>query len=142
MSFAHKLAEFIGETVRIRRTRKNAMKIAPQKKQIIDNLKRDAESGDISAMWKLATLYYNGDEIEYDPSMVCYWLTEAAERGHVSAQYDLGLLYKGDLSTYFYDEDKAGYWFSIASQNGDEEAKKMLQDSFAYNDRLKRWYIK
>ena len=129
--FLNHVAKFAGETVRMKRTEKEAQKIDPQTKQKLDNLIAKAEDGDVKAMDTLATFYYQGKYVGYNPTEACRWWTEAATKGHVDAQYNLGLFYMGNLSTYVAtDENKAGYWLDMAARNGDKEAADLLHRRF------------
>jgi len=138
MGLINGLARLAGESLRIKRTANQEQKLDPQTKQKLDALKQRAESGDVNAMYELAGCYYNGKYVAYDPDLACKWWTEAANRGHVSSQYNLGLLYHGDVSSYYYDANLAGYWFNMAARNGDEEAYKMLQ-KYKYSEFRQKW---
>ena len=60
-------------------------------------------------MLELGGYYFNGKYVGYNPQQACFWWTEAAKRGNTSAQFNLGLLYHGEISTYYYNENLAGY---------------------------------
>jgi len=144
LGFLKDIASIAGEAVRMHRTEKQANNIDPQTKQMVDNARKDAENGSVKAMVWLANAYYYGKVVGYDPELMRYWMTKAAERGNVNSQYNLGLLYKGDMDTKYISVDfaKAGYWLSIAARNGDKEAERILRESFAYNKRTEKWYEK
>lgn len=89
-------------------------------------------------MFELGGYYYHGKYVAYDLDQACQWWTEVANRGHISAQYNLDLLYQGDVSSYYYDENLAGYWFNMAAYNGDQEAYKMFQH-YKYSEFRKKW---
>lgn len=127
MGLLNDLAKLAGENVRRNRTANQEQYLDVQTKQWLDNLKYNAQNGDIDAMFELGRYYFQGQYVGYDPNQACFWWTEAANRGHVSAQYNLGLLYHGSISNMYYDENLAGYWFCIAANNGDQEAYEMLQ---------------
>ena len=141
MGLLTQFAKLAGESMRISHTAKKARRIDPQTKQKLDNLVAKAKSGNVDAMFRLAFFYYDGQYVGYDPERACYWWTEAAKRGHIGSQYNLGLLYMGNISCFLYDEDKAGYWLSIAANNGDRQAIALLNNKFKYTRRGK-WIIR
>ena len=136
------LAKFAGETVRIKKSSKTFDELDPQTKQKVDNLIKAAQGGNIDAITKLAGFYYSGEYVGYDPQQAIYWWTEAAKKGHVGSQYNLGLMYHGNLTSYSYDENLAGYWFNLASQNGDSESLEMLNEHYRFSKITKKWYKK
>jgi TPR repeat protein len=67
------------------------------------------------------SVYKQGD---YATSIV--WFRKAAEQGHASAQYNLGMMYlKGQGVTHNYQE--AAKWFQKAAEQGHAKAQKALQ---------------
>lgn len=138
MGLLNHLAKFAGETVRIKSNASKEKNLDPQTKQWIEGLIQRAQNGDINAMFELGGYYFKGEYVGYNPEQACFWWTEAANRGNVNAQYNLGLLYHGEISTYYYDENLAGYWFNIAANNGDQEAYKMLQN-YKYSNFSEKW---
>lgn len=71
--------------------------------------------------------------------MAIRWWTKAAANGNVMSQYNLGLMYHGTTSPISLDEEKAGYWFAKAAANGDDDAKRMLDKWYIYNDKKGKW---
>ena len=138
MGFFNHLAKFTGETIRIKRNESNEQNLDPQTKQCLDNLIQCAENGDSNAMFELGGYYFKGEYVGYNPQAACYWWTESANRGNVNAQFNLGLLYHGEISTYYYDENLAGYWFNLAANNGDQEAYNMLAH-YKYSSFWDKW---
>jgi len=55
-----------------------------------------ADQGDTDAQFNLGLLYYSGVGTPQDSKKAVYWLTKAAEQGHITAQYKLGNLYLHD----------------------------------------------
>lgn len=133
------LAKFAGETVRIKANANKEQNLDSQTKHWIEGLIQRAENGDTNAMLEIGGYYFNGEYVGYNPQQACYWWTEAAKLGCVSAQYNLGLLYNGEISTYYYDENLAGYWFNVAARNGDREAYDMLRRYYTYNSFTQKW---
>ena len=139
MGIFNHLAKFAGETVRIKSNVNHEKTLDPQTKQWLDNLIKSTENGDVNAMFQLGGYYFKGEYVGYDPQKACFWWSEAANRGNISAQYNLGLLYHGEISTYFYDENLAGYWFDVAASNGDQEALNMLQTYYRFSSFKNKW---
>lgn len=137
--FLNHLAKMAGESMRIKKTAKQEKNISPDIQHKVDIVTKKAENGDVDAMFTLGSLYFKGKQVRYDPDLACYWWTEAANRGSVSCQYNLGLLYHGNLSTMFYDPNLAGYWFHKAASNGDEEAYEMLHKHYKYSRFSNKW---
>ncbi len=138
MGLFNHLAKFAGETVRIKSNANKALNLDTQTQQWLNGLMQRAQNGDTNAMFELGGHYFKGEYIGYDPNQACYWWTESANKGNVNAQYNLGLLYHGQISTYFYDENLAGYWFNVAANNGDQEALQML-GYYKYSNFRNKW---
>lgn len=83
----------------------------------IDNLIREAESGNADAQFRLVKSYSQGIGTPKDPDKARYWLSMAAENGHAEAQYRMG-------DTYFYgqgkemDHAKALQWYERSGDQG------------------------
>ena len=136
------IAKFIGESVRIKNGEIQTANMDEQTRAMIDQTKKDAHNGDLNSMYLLASWYYKGEYLGYDPAKACEWWTAAAERGHVDSQYNLGLLYLGDTSSYYYDPNLAGYWLNCAANNGDQEALNLLNSKFRYSHFSQKWKLK
>lgn len=83
----------------------------------IDNLIREAESGNADAKFRLVKSYSQGIGTPRDPDKARYWLSMAAENGHAEAQYRMG-------DAYFYgqgrevDHAKALQWYERSGDQG------------------------
>lgn len=81
-----------------------------------------AESGDESAMLRLAELYAKGDvHTDVNPEKAVYWNERLAEIDNATAQFNLGLFYAKGFGVER-DLEKAVYWMNKAAENGDEDA--------------------
>lgn len=136
------IAKMAGEALRIKRTANQEKNLDPQTRQWIENLKQNAENGNIDAMFELGAYYIKGMYVGYDPHLACYWWTEAANRGHVGSMYNLGALYFGSVSEMFYDDNKSAYWFNEAANKGHNEAYKVLKQHFRYSSFRNKWVRK
>ena len=132
------LAKLAGESVRIKKTANTEAQLDPKYQQALEEMRQRAENGDLYCMYQLASYYCNGEYVGYDPEKACYWWTEAANRGHVDSMYNLGLLYGGDVSSFYYDENMAGYWLNQAAQNGDQDAAQELRN-YKYSSFRNKW---
>ena len=140
MSIIHDIAFSLGELNRIRRTAKEEEeRMTPERKAIINNLIKQANSGSIRAMTTLGNLYWEGTQLRYDPKETCRWWTKAAEAGDTRSMYNLGILYMGNKSKQIYDDKKAAYWLNQASLQGDENAKRVLEENYTYSSLFKKW---
>jgi hypothetical protein len=94
-----------------------------------------AESGDLSAQFRLGVHYRNGDAgLLQDLSQAHHWIIMAARSGHIHAQVLEGLLllkeggWGGPTPPSQSDEWKALYWFREAAEQGHEGAKSRFMD--------------
>ena len=90
----------------------------------IEQLTKKAQLGDGTAAFKLYEYY---SMMKLDRRTALKWLIKAAEDGHNVAQYNLGVVYSGELYPETKDIEKAKYWFRKAADNGDTEAKRKLE---------------
>lgn len=133
----------VGELGRIYRTSLREEKnLTDEQRQQIANLIQRADAGDVDAMVTLALSYYEGTVLHYDPQAARDWWTKAAEAGHVESMYNLGLLYRGDLSEHFYNDELAVYWLNEASSRGFQEAWDALNEAFKYSNFRQKWVRK
>lgn len=139
MGIMQDLAGVAGEKARIRRTADQENLLDPQTKQWLSQLRRNAQNGNRDAMFNLGSYYYEGRYVGYNPEYACYWWTEAANRGDIRAQRNLGLLYHGNLSKLYYDENLAGYWLHAAATQGDMEASETLSRFYKFSQFSNKW---
>lgn len=133
----------VGEMGRIYRTqRREERELTDERRQFYAGLIQQAEAGNAAAMATLAIAYYEGTELHYDPQEARDWWTKAAEAGHVDSMYNLGLLYRGDLSKHFYNDELAVYWLTQASEHGYREAWDALNEAFKFSPWRQKWVRK
>ena len=136
------LAGFAGESLRSKKADEINANLDRETSEWLAAITQAAEGGNTEAMFQLGDAYYQGKRLGYDPDKACFWWTEAARRHHINAQFNLGLLYHGDLSNFYYDPDKAGTWFYAAAKSGDQEAKEMLNRYYKYSHFRDKWVRK
>ncbi len=82
-----------------------------------------AVEGSAKAQWLMAHIFrYNLTNDGADPNKAFYWLTLAAEQGHVAAMREVGLAYL-DANGVEEDIEKAYVWLVKAAKQSDSEAE-------------------
>lgn len=74
---------------------------------------RRAESGDVEAQFDLASEYW--EKGDYEQAFL--WCKKAAEQGDVTAQLNLGLMYK-EVEGVLQDYEQAFYWYKRSADQG------------------------
>lgn len=124
------IGELIGTGVRISNAKKQRENMKPEIQAKIDKVSSLAKTGDVRAMYALASFYADGKEIYPDYDKSEYWWKMAAEKGHIDSQYNLGMLYLGKFAMEFTNDGKAAYWLTRAAEKGDIGAKEALNKYF------------
>lgn len=110
--------------------------------KIYEECLKAAENGDPEAQYKLAHMYYSGDNALKDKNRASYWLHKAAESGNICSQYELGMmLYSGDGISK--NEEEGIRWLEISAANGYDKAILKLFELFTDRkefERLKTLY--
>lgn len=140
MGFIGSLVQAAGELHRIKKEENKEKDLDPLTKQLLEELKKRAQNGDVDSMFRLGICYIRGEYVGYNPDDACFWWTEAAKRGCVEAQYNLGLLYEGKISRCYFDPNLAGHWFNIASHNGNPDAYQRVK-AYKYNSASDTWEL-
>lgn len=79
----------------------------------IEELIVKAESGDVEAQFDLASEYW--EKGDYEQAFL--WCKKAAEQGDVTAQLNLGLMYK-EVEGVLQDYEQAFYWYKRSADQG------------------------
>lgn len=88
-----------------------------------EDMEKNANAGEPSAMEYLAMLYLNGDdEIDVNPEKSYYWFVKLAETGDDQALFNVGLFTAKGFGTER-DFVKAAEWMQKAAEKGDEDAE-------------------
>ena len=106
-------------------------------KEIGDNLLKSAENGFLEAILAVSTLYGKGTIFPQDKTRAIYWLTIAAQKGHLESQMQIANLLN---DTHGADKVEAYAWYEVASANGDNTAKSLalsLYNKFSDEDKVK-----
>jgi len=89
-------------------------------------IEKSARSGNRIAMHDLANFYANGiGGTEQDLSLAAKWFEQAAERGVVDSQYNVGYLYEFGIGVTK-NLVEAYVWYGIAAEQGDTEAGRRI----------------
>ena len=79
-----------------------------------------AEPADAEAQYQLALRYVTGAGVAPDEAAALRWMRQAAEQGHVGAQYQLGSYYTLPDSR---DDQQAVQWLRRAAEQGQAAAQ-------------------
>lgn len=111
-------------------------------------LRRNADSGDVSAQFELSRRYLNGDGLEQNDDEAIRWLRMAAEGGLPRAQAGLGWMYAAGRGVQK-DETLSFSWYERSALAGFPVAQWMLGRCYergigVAKDRLlaRQWYEK
>ncbi|MBX9597438.1 MAG: TonB C-terminal domain-containing protein [Burkholderiales bacterium] len=84
---------------------------------------KEAEAGDIDAMYNVGHLYNDGNGVTQDHTQAYTWWLKAANQGNVKAMYNVGHLYY-DGNGVDQDYTKSCNWMTKAANKGFANAKK------------------
>ena len=91
-------------------------------------LRKAADAGDASAMYNLATIYWNGNGVTKDRAEAARWYRKAADAGEPHGMFMLGVIYEyGDLFGMTTDMAEAKRWYRKAADAGDDDGLRHLQ---------------
>jgi|GEM_PF-2986517 len=97
----------------------------PASAQIDPELLKKAESGNISAQFKLGNMYHTGESIPKDDIKAAQWFQKAADQGNELAQCSLGLMYSEGQGVP-QDHFKAAEWFKKAADQKNDMGQFLL----------------
>ena len=94
---------------------------------VVNEVMKSAEGGNADAQNNLGVMYFKGEGVPKDLTKAAEWYRKAAEKNHIKAQYNLGILYqdKEDFSS-------AVYWFGKAAEQGHPKAQTNLGTLYYY----------
>ena len=92
-----------------------------QRDEVVEDLERLAEYGDVHAQYFLGLLYRDGGLLLPDAEQAAHWLELAAKRNLPAAQYALGKLYLSD-DPEVHDTSNGLHWLERAARNGSTDA--------------------
>lgn len=88
--------------------------------------KRAAEVGHVRAQCSYGKCLYLGSGVRKDPAEAFRWFSHAAAKNLDIAQYNLGIMYLKGVHVEK-DRELARKYFTLAAENGHEEAAKILE---------------
>ncbi len=97
----------------------------------LQQLRKDAEQGNVNAQARLGYMYQFGKGIPRDYKEAIKWYRKAADQGKADAQYQLGVMYhKGQGVPQNYSE--AIKWYRKAADQGNADAQYTLGALYYY----------
>lgn len=100
----------------------------------IDEIRAQAEAGDINSQIAMASLYFSGKGVdERDPEAGLRWLYKAAESQSPEAYFNIGLVYEQGYNGPA-DLARAAYWFTKAAEAGDYDAQIRLTKMYSLGE--------
>lgn len=88
-------------------------------------LRSRADLGDAEAQYQLASMYWEGNEVEQDRNEALKWYQRAAQHGHLGAQLRIADAYEAGQGVS-QDYLRASQWYERAAEQGDEAAQVHL----------------
>ena len=90
--------------------------------------RKTAERGNSDAQYWLCIMHREGMGVPRDYGESFYWCLRASENGHAAALFAVGQFYFDGLGNGFTrNHVKAYIWYSLALEQGDEDAPLMLE---------------
>ena len=106
-----------------------------ERDEVIQQLERLAEAGDIHAQYLIGTAYRDGSLLIPDTEKAEHFLNCSANQNYAPAQYALGKLYLSDDPDIH--DSKAGiYWLRQAAENGNDYAAYRLGKKFLEEEHI------
>lgn len=84
----------------------------------VQDILRQAESGDPEAQYRLGLLQYRGEHVPADTGEAMSWFLRAATQGNADAQFALGVIYYRGHDETARDYAEALRWFTRAAEQG------------------------
>jgi len=91
-------------------------------KKALKLLNQEIKTGDATAEYNLALMYYRGDGVEQNLTKSAELLESSAQKGYKRAIENVGRIYMQLLQF-----DKAKKWLKINANNGDKSAQELLK---------------
>lgn len=95
--------------------------------EAVKYFEKAANQGFANAQFFLGVCYAGGEGVTEDLQKAAIWIEKAANQNHGRAQLVLGSLYENGGGVEK-DLEKAKYWYQKALANGEEDAKKALEE--------------
>ena len=105
-------------------------------KQKYDDLREQAELGNLYAGYRLSRILFDGNSPCYDEYDGAYYLESSAKQGYHVAQYRLGkMIYMGDY--YRRIPENAAYWLLLSAKQNNPYAEALLGRLYLTGDFLR-----
>ncbi|WP_299374788.1 tetratricopeptide repeat protein [uncultured Kiloniella sp.] len=83
---------------------------------------KEAKAGNSLSQVNLGHIYSTGNDVPQSDKIAVRWYSEAAKNGNPTGMFQLGLAYYHSVGGVNRDHDMAYIWFSLADEEGVEEA--------------------
>ena len=103
----------------------------------IEELKKEAEAGDVNAQGSLALRYSKGKGIAQSYEQAAFWYEKAALQGDAGSQCLLAICYTNGEGVEK-DAEKAFYWFEKAALQGDSGSQCLLAICYDFGDGVEK----
>ena len=105
-------------------------------KQKYDDLREQAELGNLYAGYRLSRILFDEDSPYYDEYDGAYYLESSAKQGYHMAQYRLGkMIYEGGY--YRRVPENAAYWLTLSAKQKNPYAEMLLGQLYILGDFLR-----
>lgn len=105
-------------------------------KQKHDDLREQAELGNLYAGYRLSRILFDEDSPYFDEHDGAYYLESSANQGYHMAQYRLGkMIYMGDY--YRRIPENAAYWLTLSAKQKNPNAEMLLGQLYILGDFLR-----
>lgn len=103
----------------------------------LDELIKNAQSGDSEAQYRLGECYYYGNGIEQDYKKAVEWYEKSAEQGYAKAQNNLGFCY-GKGYGVEKNLEKEVEWYIKSAEQGNSIAQRNLGKCYYYGNGIEK----
>ena len=103
----------------------------------LDDLRRQAESGNAEAAFQLGTIYDLGHLVPQDFAQAAMWYRKAAEQGHAAAEFNFGAMCDNGRGVPR-DRLAAALWYRRAARHGNARAPFDLGLMYEHGDGVRR----
>ncbi len=100
-------------------------------KELIDEIKTKAETGDAASQCDLGAIYYGGKGLKQSDSQAFKWYQKSAAQGYAAGEYNLGFCYENGIGVSK-NYSEAFIWYKKAASQGLPEAEYQLGNCYAY----------
>ena len=97
-----------------------------------------AEGDQPDALAVLGETYLNGEGVDKDVKLGIEYFEKAADQGHATAQFELGMMYKEGHEGLVQDVETGLKWLQEAAEQGEAEAQNVLGRHYLQTEKYER----